>query len=111
MGFKVMKAPTNDPERRIGAVENLLTRQIDGKAGLLIDPSCQHIIRGFDWGYRYRKTQSGQGSLTPEKNHFSHAADAVQYFCAHFSGAISGTGAYMKQTAAKPIKKSSYVYA
>ncbi len=109
-GFAVLKASTNDPERRIGAVEALLTRQIDGKAGFLVDPSCKHLTAGFEWGYRYRKSQSGQGTLTPEKNHFSHLADAAQYLGLHFAGAINGTGSYLRRPAAKKIQSASYMY-
>ena len=110
-GFKVLRAATNDPEKRIGAVESLLVRQIDGKAGFLVDPGCKHMIAGFEWGFRYRKTMSGQGSLTPEKNHFSHLADAVQYLGLHFSGAITGTGAYLRREPARKVVRSSYLYA
>lgn len=109
-GLRVLKASTNDPEKRIGAVESLLARQIDGKAGFLVDPRCTHTIAGFEWGFRYRKTQSGQGTLTPEKNHYSHLADAVQYLGLHFSGAINGTGSYLQKTKARTITKSSYMY-
>lgn len=109
-GFAVMKAPTNDPERRIGAVETLLSRQVDGKAGFLVDPRCKHLIQGFDWGFRYKKSQSGQGTLTPEKNHFSHQADSCQYLGLHFAGAINGTGSYMQRPTARKVVPSGYKY-
>jgi hypothetical protein len=71
-GFVAIKASTNDPERRIQAVEGLLTRQIDGGPGLLIDPSCTHIVNTMEWGHRWKKTPSGLTSTTAEKNHHSH---------------------------------------
>jgi len=110
-GYKVLRASSNDPEKRIGAVESLLVRQIDGKAGFLIDPSCKYLSNALEWGYRYKKTLSGQGTLTPEKNHFSHLSDAAQYLSLHFSGAITGTGAYLHRPTARKVVRSAYVYA
>lgn len=107
-GFKVIRASTNDPERRIQAVEGLLSRQIDGGPGLLIDPGCSHLISACEWGYRYKKTQTG-GTLTPEKNHFSHLSDGMQYLCLHYNAAMSGTNFGRK--AAMPVKKAAYAYA
>lgn len=71
-GFAPIKASTNDPERRVQAVEGLLTRQIDGAAGLLVDPRCRHITDTLEWGHRWKKTTSGLTSTTAEKNHHSH---------------------------------------
>lgn len=81
-GYRAIQAPTNDPERRIQAVEGLFMRQIDGKAGMLIDPSCTHLIEALDWGYRYKSTGGG---LAFEKNHFSHQAESLQYGSLHFN--------------------------
>jgi hypothetical protein len=71
-GYKTVKATTNDPERRIGAVEGLLQRQIDGGAGFLIDPSCTHISNALEWGHRYKKSASGAVTAVAEKNFWSH---------------------------------------
>ena len=108
-GYKVIKATTNDPERRIGAVEGLLVRQIDGKAGLLIDPSCTHLINALEWGYRYKKGSAGTVTTTPDKNHFSHLADSFQYFCLHYNIQISN-GGYDPRSKARPVAKSKYTY-
>lgn len=69
-GFTALRAPTNDPERRVQSVEELLATQVDGAAGLLIDPDCTYLIEALEWGYRYKK--SAVGTLTFEKNHHSH---------------------------------------
>lgn len=71
-GYSAIKASTNDPERRVAAVEGLLTLAVDGQAGLLIDPSCTHLIDAMEWGYRYKKTVSDIVTPTFEKNHWSH---------------------------------------
>jgi len=109
-GFKVIRATTNDPERRIGAVEGLLTRQIDGGPAFLIDPSCTHTINGFEWGYRFKKSTAATGPTVAEKNHFSHLADGVQYLALHYNLALNG-GGYNQRKAAQPISRTKYVYA
>lgn len=103
-GYVVKKASTNDPEMRINAVEGLLVRQIDGGAGLLIDPSCTHLINALSWGYRYKKSAV---SLSIDKNHFSHLAEGFQYGCLHYDIQGSGLG---QRKQAQPVKKVSFVY-
>lgn len=108
-GFAVTKASTNDPERRIQAVEGLLTRQIDGGPGLLIDPECQHIVNTLEWGHRWRKTTQGLTSTVAEKNHHSHQGDSLQYACLHFNAIMPGTP-FSLQRKAQPVIKKSYLY-
>lgn len=110
MGYQTLKANTNDPERRVAAVEGLLVRQIDGKAGLLIDPQCKHLIDATEWGFRYKKNASGQGTLTFDKNHFSHISDAMHYLCGHFQGAMA-YGGFGSRTKAREVVKRPYLYA
>lgn len=103
-GYRVIRASTNDPERRISAVEQLLARQIDGKAGLLIDEKASNLASALEWGYRYKKT-----SNVPEKNWFSHKADAFQYFCLFYGG--QETGSYWRRTAeAKKVVRRPFMY-
>ena len=108
-GYQAIKASTNDPEKRVGAVEGLLVRQIDGKAGLLIDPRCTHIINAMEWGYRYKRSATGQGTLTFDKNHYSHIAESGQYFALHYNAKIDGIG-YGFQSKAREVVKRSYAY-
>ena len=108
-GYRVLKASTNDPERRVGAVEGLLVRQVDGKAGLLIDPSCTHLINGLEWGYRYKKGTNGLTTTLADKNHFSHLADAFQYLGLHYNTQLSGSARDMR-TKVRPVTKSKYAY-
>lgn len=107
-GFKVVKASTNDPERRINAVENLLARQIDGGPGFLIDPSCTHTVNCFAWAYRFKRTQTGQGTATPDKNHAANQADSCQYMALAFDAGVSGS--FMKKPAARKVVPSGYRY-
>lgn len=107
-GYSVIKAVTNDPEKRIDAVEGLLSRQIDGKAGLLIDPTCTHIIEGMEWGYRYKKASGGSVLTIPEKNHASHQNDSLQYLCLHYNVQVRGDS--FGRRSAKPVVKVKYAY-
>jgi hypothetical protein len=81
-GFACFPAPTNDIDPRIRAVEAWLLRQSDGGPGIIIDRKrCPTLIRALGGGYRYAKTKAGQRKPNPEKNNFSHIADALQYAC------------------------------
>jgi hypothetical protein len=108
-GFRAQRASTNDPDKRKGAVEGLLTRAIDGGPGLLIDPRCTHLIDGLDWGYRYKKNAAGQGTLTIEKNHHSHQCESFEYSALHFNAMYSQTFTAF-QTKAREVKRRAYAY-
>ena len=108
-GYKPIKASTNDPEKRIAAVEGLLVRQIDGKAGMLIDPTCTFLADAMDWGYRYKKAKGGVMTTTPEKNHYSHLSDAGQYLALHYNTQIN-TGMHDTRTKARPVTRAKYSY-
>lgn len=67
---------------RIETVKHILGELIDGEPRLLVSPSCKHLIRGFEGGYRYRKMSvSGDDRYDdkPEKNRFSDVQDGLQY--------------------------------
>jgi hypothetical protein len=78
-GFKVTRPVSNDPEKRIAAVEQVLMEQVDGKARFRVNPECRQVIKGFDDGYRYRMKKNGELEDRPEKNAYSHPHDALQY--------------------------------
>ena len=80
-GIKAFPAPSNDVSLRIEAVSTPLSRLIEGKSGVLIDARCKHLIKGFEGGYQYRRMQVSGERFTdkPDKNHFSHIHDALQY--------------------------------
>lgn len=108
-GYMVTKASTNDPERRIQAVEGLLARQIDGAAGLLVDAECTHIIDALTWGHRYKKGAAGTVTTQAEKNHHSHMGDAVQYLCLHYNVQHEG-GLWGRRAARREVKRSTFLY-
>jgi hypothetical protein len=106
-GFKCVKPPTNDPEKRIQGVERLLVMQLEGKAMYIVDPSCDMLIRGFRYGYRYKIKKSGEAEDRPEKNKFSHVHDANQYADAVMDMNVRGVSL---QTTKRPVKSVSYTY-
>lgn len=99
-------APTNDPDMRIAAVEYFLQRN----GGFIMDSRCVKLIEAMLGGYRYRKRNSSDTDSTykdrPEKNMFSHPADALQYAALfHQKGARTGPRGQHVKT---PRKKFLY---
>ena len=80
-GLNARPAPSNDVALRLESVSAPLSRMIEGLSGLLIDQRCRTIIKGFEGGYQYKRIQvSGERyAEKPDKNHFSHIHDALQY--------------------------------
>ncbi len=103
-GRGIMARPThsNDVSLRLESVNATLQRMIDGESGLLIDPKCVNIIKGFDGGYHYRRMQvSGERyDEKPNKNRFSHIHDALQYM---LLGAGEGRSLTVGQSNSRPV--------
>ncbi|MGZ5183593.1 MAG: hypothetical protein ACXWCO_00675 [Caldimonas sp.] len=92
-GFKAIGAKTNSIVARIAAVDAYLMRQIDGGPGHLIDGvNARILVNALRGGYRYKLKKSGESEPTPEKNGYSHVADAHQYACLHAHGGIFAGG-------------------
>lgn len=109
-GFRVIKASTNDPEKRQDAMEGLLNRQVDGKAGILFSPECKHLNDGMEWGYRFkRNATTGMSTTQRDKTHHSHVCEAAEYAALHFNARISPTHTLMGR-AAQPISRAKYSY-
>jgi hypothetical protein len=106
-GFKCVRPPSNNPEIRIQSVERLLNQQLEGKAMYLIDRSCEMLIKGFRYGYRYKIKKNGELEDRPDKNEFSHVHDANQYADSVVDMNIRGLAL---QRGKREIKKVSYTY-
>ena len=79
-GFHAFPAPSNSIDARIRAVESFLLAQRDGGPAFLIDRGrCPTLLRAMNGGYRFARTRTGAMKPLPEKNKYSHAADALQY--------------------------------
>lgn len=86
-GFKVVAAPTNDLDRRLGAVE----RQLLLHSGILFSPACTQLISAVSNDYRYKTKKNGELDDHPEKKHpVSDLADALQYAALIASGDVYG---------------------
>ncbi len=80
-GLPCVSAPTNDFGIRVEAFDDVLARLIDGRPGIIVDPSCLVFIAGLEGGYHYKK-RPGQHDLyndEPEKTDESHIVEAGQY--------------------------------
>ena len=84
-GLRAIQAPTNVFKLRREAVDSLFYR----RDGLIIDPRLTTLIDACKGEYKYKKlratTTDGtlQYAVTPEKDKYSHWADALQYFALH----------------------------
>lgn len=106
-GFKVVQPPSNDPIKRIAAVERLLNRHIEGKASYLVDPTeCPSLVKGFKFGYRYKLKKNGELEDKPDKNEYSHVHDANQYADSVVDMNIRGIGL---QRGRREVKKVDFV--
>ncbi len=88
MGFDTEPAPTNDITRRLEAVKSFLTKMVDqGEPGYLLDRKCQYLRKGKQGQYQFKRLQvSGlpRYNEKPDKNDYSHPADAEQYLALGF---------------------------
>ncbi len=109
-GFKVVKPATNDPERRIQAVERALMGQVDGKPLLGVAERCTVLVKGFRFGYRYKLNRAGMQDNKPEKNEFSHPHDALEYACLVAEG-NQLLGSYPGMSPRREVKRIDYMWA
>lgn len=89
LGFETEPAPTNDPTKRIDAVNSYIIKLVDGEPGYLISRKCPMLRKGKIGGYQYKRMQvSGEERYKdkPDKNKYSHPADAEQYMALGFAG-------------------------
>ncbi len=82
-GWKVRPAPgENDVTLRVEVWLAALGRLVDGKPGVLISPDCEVFRKACGGGYCYKLMRTASGARyteQPDKNRFSHIADAGQY--------------------------------
>jgi hypothetical protein len=103
-GMTARRAPTNDPEKRIAAVERLLMMQSDGGPMLVFDHRLTHLLRGLNGGYKYKRKQNGTYEDAPLKDEFSHDNDALQYLCL---GVEMDGGAYTMYNQRREVQRVS----
>jgi hypothetical protein len=110
-GFAVKPARTNAIPARIAAVDQFLTRTVDGKPSFLVNKeTCGPLISALRGRYRYKMNTKGEVDESPEKNHpWSDVADACQYLCLHADN--GNTLGWTEQRSRRDVKKVSYHYA
>ncbi len=102
-GYRTYAAPSNAFAARRESVAEFLLKYADKQPGMIVDPSCKYIIKGFNGRYRYRRMQvAGTARYTesPEKNIYSHVHDGLQYACLS-SGMVANNNDY------QPVKQVS----
>jgi hypothetical protein len=82
-GLPISPAPTNDPVLRREAVGRALTRlTILGRPALVIHPRCKVLRKAMNGGYCFKRVAAAGDERfrdKPDKNSFSHVAEALQY--------------------------------
>lgn len=88
--FLSYPAPTNSLHDRIKAVNYFLTRNIKDEPAFKLSPTCKFLRKALNGEYHFRRLRvAGERySEVPEKNIFSHVADALQYACLSYSPAF-----------------------
>lgn len=98
--IKSYPARTNDATSRREGAKWWLNRLQGGQPGMLVDPSVVHLDKALAGKYQYARIKvAGDERFhdVPQKNIYSHIAEAWEYRCMH--------SAYIDQT---PRKKTNY---
>ena len=108
-GFLVKSAKTNSVAARIAAVDRFMTRVVDGKHGVVIDPEgALPLVQALAGKYRYKINTKGVRDESPEKSHpWSDVADAFQYMCLHADGGETFGGMASMDERREVVKVSS----
>jgi len=74
-------AGANDITARHNGVKEFLKTNVRGLPCMVVDPSCEMLIKGFNGAYLFPFDNKGRVKDKPEKNEFSHPHDGLQYLC------------------------------
>lgn len=100
-GNAVKSAETNDPIARINALDDPFRNMWpDGEPGIEYDANCKMLIEGLRSKYRYvrMKTSDGKFQDKPDKNSWSHVAEADQYGTMFALGKHYNAADYVRST-------------
>ncbi len=80
-GLSVRTASTNKPSVVIEAVKKKLNTIIQGFPSLVVSDKCSHLRKALAGSYQYKRVNvSGERyAEAPDKNSYSHVADALAY--------------------------------
>jgi hypothetical protein len=80
LGRTVNIAQTNETGKRVSAIADKIELNLGpGRPGLLVDPRCKALRRGFNQTYHYRRTHGTNDLSSIVKTPDSHPHDAAQY--------------------------------
>ena len=82
MGLNAMPAPSQDPTLRREALSAPLSRLIDGRPGMAIDPRCRTLRKGLSSKFIYKRVKvvgDEKYHDKPDKNWWSHVCEAAEY--------------------------------
>lgn len=109
-GFTVKPAKTNNIAPRISAVEQFMTRTVDGKSAFIIDPTCDDLIQALRSKYRYKINSRGEKDDKPDKLHpWADIVDGLQYLCLHADGGAMFGGTLSSRSV--PVGKAPFRWA
>lgn len=67
--LRVQIGSTNKTELRISSAETMFSRQVEGKAGMMINAECKGLTDALKHGYKYAAKRDGDIAEKPLKNH------------------------------------------
>jgi len=110
-GFATQPAKTNSIAARLGAGEKYMTRIVNGKPALLIDPAAALLVQALAGKYRYKVNTKGVTDDKPEKSHpYSDVADGFTYACLHHDGGeLFGRNTQRVARAVKTVSMGGWV--
>ncbi len=80
LGRPVHLARTNDPDRRHEPLADKMRFTLDdGSPGLLLDPSCRRLRRGWSQTFQYHRVRGTNERGRVVKNPDSHPCEAAEY--------------------------------
>lgn len=96
-------APSNLRTPREEAMRDRLDTNIDGKPAILISMVCTMLRRAMNFGFRFKRMERAEGRYEdqPEKNEYSHVAEAGEYGCMD-RGGYRGTVKKRQREAGRP---------
>ena len=111
-GIPTEEADTNSFVARRDAVGYFLTRLTGGHPAMKISPKCAVTRKGLQGEYKYKELRIGglngrkRFNETPDKNFYSHVADALQYACLKIKNSVlRAESATPMQAPRRPVVK------
>lgn len=108
-GIKTYPALTNNFAKRKETVDYFLGRD----EGFVVSPHLTHVRECLGAGYVYKETRNSSGKVLdiPDKNEFSHMADAIQYLCLYARYGAGGLTMRLGETKASGGQVKRYLWA